>query len=312
MDRRRSSSDCSRRNSLLEFARQEEGSELQRSLSVDNKDEPDVSIVADSGKSRAKEKKASRKKERQPSLLESLDNPTTAGPSKTKAHEVFDDDEIVEMACHLGVEVKHISELSQPVRWVVERALEAPLPESWSEASDNKGNTYYYNGVTGKTSWDHPLDVSFRDMVAQAVRQTDDDDGSEDEDEVPVARARSAPAHAQAGPSYSHQEDPDAFAEDTLAYARHLGMDERDSDLLWIAEQALNAPLPENWTEHVNDDGNVYYSNSVMSVVCWAHPLDDHFRSLYKKMKKEKEAHLSSPTNFNGLGQMPTEPEVDP
>ena len=37
-------------------------------------------------------------------------------------------------------------------------------------------------------------------------------------------------------------------------YARHLGIDPvYDADLLWIAEQAYNAPVPENWQEHLDE-----------------------------------------------------------
>ena len=38
-----------------------------------------------------------------------------------------------------------------------------------------------------------------------------------------------------------------------LQYANYLGMDVvADSDLLWIAQQALTAELPPGWTEHAD------------------------------------------------------------
>merc|ERR1719502_1079518 len=50
-----------------------------------------------------------------------------------------------------------------------------------------------------------------------------------------------------------------------IAYARYLGIDTvLDADLLWVAEEALWAPLPEDWTEHFDRDGRVFYYNMQM------------------------------------------------
>eukprot|EP00873_Tetraselmis_striata_P035234 jgi/Tetstr1/455498/TSEL_042326.t1 len=65
----------------------------------------------------------------------------------------------------------------------------------------------------------------------------------------------------------------------------------RDSDLLWIAEQALQAPLPTNWSQYYdNASGNDYFVNDITGVTTWEHPLDEHFRALYVQMSGEKEA----------------------
>jgi hypothetical protein len=40
-------------------------------------------------------------------------------------------------------------------------------------------------------------------------------------------------------------------ADEIMTYGRHLGINPVfEPDLLWIAEQALGAPLPPNWLEH--------------------------------------------------------------
>lgn len=49
--------------------------------------------------------------------------------------------------------------------------------------------------------------------------------------------------------------------------------------------QALNAPLPPNWSEDVTDDGTVFFRNHLTGAVNWSHPLDDHFRGLIVKLK---------------------------
>ena len=44
--------------------------------------------------------------------------------------------------------------------------------------------------------------------------------------------------------------------------AVYLGMDlAEDQDLLYIAEMAMNAPMPVGWTEHEDEDGREFYYN---------------------------------------------------
>jgi len=75
-----------------------------------------------------------------------------------------------------------------------------------------------------------------------------------------------------------------------MEFAEYLGMDPvEDGDLLWIAEQARNAPLPAPWSEHQDEGGNTYYYNSATDDSVWEHPLDEYYRNLYRKHKDEKE-----------------------
>ena len=75
-----------------------------------------------------------------------------------------------------------------------------------------------------------------------------------------------------------------------IEFAEYLGMDAmEDSDLLWIAEQARNAPLPAPWSEHQDEAGNTYYYNSATDDSVWEHPLDEYYRNLYRKHKAEKD-----------------------
>ena len=76
--------------------------------------------------------------------------------------------------------------------------------------------------------------------------------------------------------------------EEINEYAVYLGMDPvADKDLLYIAEWALSAPLPEGWTEHVDTSGNEFYFNSMTGVSTYEHPLDGQFREYYRQMKLE-------------------------
>jgi len=72
-------------------------------------------------------------------------------------------------------------------------------------------------------------------------------------------------------------------------FASYLGMTPaEDRDLLWIAVEAMTAPLPANWSEHTTKDGQPYYYNLRTDHTQWEHPMDEYHRGLYKKMKAEK------------------------
>jgi centrosomal protein CEP164 len=45
-------------------------------------------------------------------------------------------------------------------------------------------------------------------------------------------------------------------------FAEYLGMDvSQDQEFLWIAVEAMFAPLPRNWQEFENESGQIYYYN---------------------------------------------------
>ena len=81
-------------------------------------------------------------------------------------------------------------------------------------------------------------------------------------------------------------EDPPTYDE-IVEYAQYLGMDPvADADLLYIAEWALTAPLPEGWSEHIDQDGNEFYYNTLSGVSTYEHPLDDQYRAYYRNLKQ--------------------------
>ena len=83
-------------------------------------------------------------------------------------------------------------------------------------------------------------------------------------------------------------DDGDPSALEIVQFARYLGMDPiEDCAFLWIAEQALVAPLPDDWSEHMDAEGNVYYYNVVTDASSWEHPMDQYYRNLFLKVKKE-------------------------
>lgn len=84
-------------------------------------------------------------------------------------------------------------------------------------------------------------------------------------------------------------EDEKPTEEEIREYAVYLGMDpDDDRDLLYIAEWAIMAPVPDGWTEHLDNDGNEYYHNPATGVSKYEHPLDEQFRSYYRQMKAQR------------------------
>jgi len=89
--------------------------------------------------------------------------------------------------------------------------------------------------------------------------------------------------------------DPDQKKE-VYEFAEYLGMNvDQDQEFLWIAVEAMFAPLPRNWQEFENENGQIYYYNHSTKISQWEHPLDDYHKSLYRKQKEEK-SKISGPS----------------
>merc|ERR1711918_268187 len=80
-----------------------------------------------------------------------------------------------------------------------------------------------------------------------------------------------------------------------IAYARYLGIDPvADHDLLWIAVEALEAPLPSDWTEHFDSNDRVFYYNATMRVSSWTHPLEHIYRETYKTIVTFRNSNMTA------------------
>jgi len=49
--------------------------------------------------------------------------------------------------------------------WIAEDAFSAPLPPAWGEHLDEDGRVYYHKAVTNESTWIHPMDQTFREIV---------------------------------------------------------------------------------------------------------------------------------------------------
>ncbi|XP_023226032.1 interaptin-like isoform X2 [Centruroides sculpturatus] len=73
------------------------------------------------------------------------------------------DEDVTIYAQQLGIDVLNEKHLF----WIARKGLETPLPKPWCPVEDEKGRIYYYNYETDNSSWEHPADSYFREIVKQ-------------------------------------------------------------------------------------------------------------------------------------------------
>jgi len=71
------------------------------------------------------------------------------------------DSDLRSYAKSLGLEL----DVDPDMVWVAKEAFEASLPPSWSEHTDGEGRIYFFNQVSQQSSWSHPMDSVFRELV---------------------------------------------------------------------------------------------------------------------------------------------------
>ncbi|KAG9482507.1 hypothetical protein GDO78_011272 [Eleutherodactylus coqui] len=71
--------------------------------------------------------------------------------------------EIQEYARMIGVDPDAEAELM----WLAREGIVAPLPPDWKPCQDVTGDIYYFNFATGQSTWDHPIDEHYRELVTQ-------------------------------------------------------------------------------------------------------------------------------------------------
>ena len=75
--------------------------------------------------------------------------------------------------------------------------------------------------------------------------------------------------------------------EELISMAEYLGIRViSENHLLWIAADALKAPLPMSWTVQKDKQGRTFFFNHITNQSRWDHPLDPHFRKLRDKYRQ--------------------------
>ncbi|XP_055370125.1 centrosomal protein of 164 kDa-like [Betta splendens] len=71
--------------------------------------------------------------------------------------------EIQEYAREIGIDPNKEPELL----WLAREGIVAPLPAEWKPCQDVTGDIYYFNFSSGQSTWDHPCDEHYRNLVIQ-------------------------------------------------------------------------------------------------------------------------------------------------
>ncbi|NXS41568.1 CE164 protein, partial [Balaeniceps rex] len=71
--------------------------------------------------------------------------------------------EIQDFAREIGIDPEKEPELI----WLAREGIVAPLPAEWKPCQDITGDIYYFNFANGQSTWDHPCDDRYRELVIQ-------------------------------------------------------------------------------------------------------------------------------------------------
>ena len=174
------------------------------------------------------------------------------------------EEEIAQHAEYLGLRPGEDGELL----WVAEQSLCAPVPDGWRILEDHLGGVFFVSGDTGEATYRHPLEQDYRAlarMMREALR------GTVTYNEVTVM-------------------------------AHYLGMEpSKEPLLMWIARQAVLAPLPSGWEER-QDPRGPYFFDTVTGSSQRAHPLDSVFRMLLHVERDRLKHSEFSLVRCGGLG----------
>ena len=102
----------------------------------------------------------------------------------------LEETELAEFADFMDVN----SETEGYLLYIVAESMTQPLPVDWAEVEDeSSGRTYYYNQNTNETSWEHPLDQYYKNLIfierkngglqGEDVEDVEDEEEEEEEEE---------------------------------------------------------------------------------------------------------------------------------
>lgn len=119
------------------------------------------------------------------------------------------------------------------------------------------------------------------------------------------AAARLSPGGRRGGGGGVAAELPPGVAD----YARYLGMEPlepADAPLLWIAQEALFAPVPPPWAEEVDAEGGLLYRNAETGQSTRQHPSEGHYRALLAQHRPEPRPQPPQPPAARAAARAPS------
>ncbi|XP_053942788.1 centrosomal protein of 164 kDa isoform X7 [Cuculus canorus] len=73
------------------------------------------------------------------------------------------EEDILSYAQEIGIDPEKEPELL----WLARQGMTAVLPPEWKPCQDVTGEVYYFNFVSGESSWEHPNDIYYKELVIQ-------------------------------------------------------------------------------------------------------------------------------------------------
>lgn len=119
---------------------------------------------------------------------------------------------------------------------VVNQAFHAPLPASWTEHADAEERVYFYNSTTQVSTWNHPMDEVYRELIQL------------------IKKLRNSDAWSQKDQDQRAQVVQDHLLEVHGRFVAQLG----------------------DWSGPFrSEDGEEYYFNEKTQFSTWVNPIDD-------------------------------------
>ncbi|EKF28634.1 hypothetical protein MOQ_007612 [Trypanosoma cruzi marinkellei] len=82
-------------------------------------------------------------------------------------------EELLDYANWLGID----AEKEPHLMWIARQGLRTPLPAEWKACRTGEGDVYYFNFLTGESSWEHPMDDAFKRKVEEERAKLMDGEG---------------------------------------------------------------------------------------------------------------------------------------
>jgi hypothetical protein len=83
--------------------------------------------------------------------------------------------ELWQFGLTLGIDIN----IDDDLVWIVREAFSSPVPTGWNVCHDPEGRAYYYDADAEETTWLHPRDKVYREVL-QSIKTIRADVGSED------------------------------------------------------------------------------------------------------------------------------------